>query len=83
MDIISYVSHAEQLLAPILNKERPNWGYVEQFVFVEKLITELNFKIVKDKELKDKAYSNRPPERRRLRGENVRRLVLRPRLPAR
>jgi len=28
----------ELVVTPILNKRRPNWGYVEQRVFIERLV---------------------------------------------
>lgn len=51
----NYVTHVEILLDPISSKQRPNWGYVEKFAFVEEVIKSFNYKIVSDIELINRA----------------------------
>lgn len=53
---MDYVSHVEELVDPLLRKERPNWGYVEKFTFVEALIKHFNYlDTVQDYDLLDQA----------------------------
>ena len=51
----NYVIHVETLLDPISSKARPNWGYVEKFAFVERVIKSFDLLVVSDEELIAKA----------------------------
>jgi hypothetical protein len=52
---MDYVTHVEELLHSLLSKEKPNYGYVEKFTFVEEVIKSFLYLEVSDEELIERA----------------------------
>lgn len=51
----NYIEHIEILIDKLIKKERPNWGYVEKYGFIEDLVKSFKYLEVSDKHITERA----------------------------
>lgn len=52
---MDYIDHVSEILEPLLKKREPNWGYVEKYEFLERLIESFLYLKVSDYEIIERA----------------------------